>query len=162
MFLPPTAWSSELLADSYGEYLVAGLLADPLLKTTAAPVFDRAQTTLRQSNGVERDAYRRAQRAMAVRDRADYDRDLALRKFELAVQDAVGKNRNHPDYKRYFPSGLTAVVGAPMAAEQTYAGNRRLIEGFFRPSSARSDQQAGLASETPAQDATPPAPAPSR
>lgn len=59
MFTPSESSSSERLADFYGEYTLARLAADPETATLNKGL-EATQKVLRQVNGVEREAYRRA------------------------------------------------------------------------------------------------------
>jgi hypothetical protein len=54
---------------------------------------------------------------LALRDRADFELDQAVRKLELDALAAVGRDRTKSPYRELFLRGLTAIIAAPVPDE---------------------------------------------
>lgn len=94
-----------------GTYTISIFRADPEtagMEASFAAVQQELKTKHRESEDLE-EAVEEHDAVIIVRDRAV---DGIVRSFELRVLDLVGKNREDPRYRRYFPQGLRAVTEA--------------------------------------------------
>lgn len=135
MRMPHEASSSETILNSLGEYHAARLDADPVTRQLGGQ-FQPVQEELRRRNDAERTAARQEIRLMAQRDFADWDLDNAVRQVHLEVLKRCNNRQDTPDYRKYLPDGLTAIVGAALPAELQQV---KALEERLRPAS-QSDQ----------------------
>jgi hypothetical protein len=119
MQMPSEGTSSEVLLDSYGEYHLAALGAEPRAASLRAD-FAARQQALRDALAARQAAGRSAQAAEALKVRAEQNLEDVLREFELGLLAAVGKRRERDPYKRVFPKNLLGAlepVGLAQVAE---------------------------------------------
>jgi len=121
MRVPDVGASTERLLDSYGLYHLTRLQADPSLKDLA-DAFSLAQKRLKQRNDEFQAAEAAAMTALAVRDTKDDELDEAVRGFFLALLRKVLNNRKAPLFLKYFPDGVTPVIGAASEDEVRVVG----------------------------------------
>lgn len=96
---------------THGAFSIAAVRADPETNGMEAALFAvhiELKTKCRQVDDME-ETLQEKQAVIVVRDGAA---DNVVRSFELRLLDMVGKNRNDPRYRRYFPAGLRAVTEA--------------------------------------------------
>lgn len=113
MFTPAIAMQAARLRDSFGDYLVAQLKAEPALNEIAN-FFCEAQQRL----SGRMDAHERARRvslnALAARDRVHDRLDDAVRFFGYAVRASAIHDARAPLYRHYFPGGTPGVTRSPL------------------------------------------------
>ncbi len=100
----------------FGLYHLTRLKADKSLKEMA-DAFEKSQERLKQRIEAYRAAEASAMTAMAVRDGEDAAFDDAVGQLALDILKITGNSRKAPLYLKYFPDGMTAIVGAPLEAE---------------------------------------------
>lgn len=94
-----------------GAFTIACVRADPETKGLEAPfaaVHVGLKAKARHIEDVE-ETLDEHEAVLIVRDRAA---DKLVRSFDLRLLDLVGKNRDAPQYRRYFSQGLRAVTEA--------------------------------------------------
>lgn len=116
MRLPAMATGGETLLRVYGLYHLTRLKADKTLKEMAE-AFGKSQDRLKQRIEAYRAAEASAMTAMAVRDGEDAAFDDAVGQLALDILKITGNSKKAPLYLKYFPDGMTAIVGAPLEAE---------------------------------------------
>lgn len=116
MRLPAMATGGETLLRVYGLYHLTRLKADKSLKEMAE-AFGNSQDRLKQRIEAYRAAEASAMTAMAVRDGEDAAFDDAVGQLALDILKITGNSKKAPLYLKYFPDGMTAIVGAPLEAE---------------------------------------------
>ncbi len=114
MFTPRSSYSSEILLDVYGTYLIARLKADPTVASVHAG-FEKAQVTLTKANDRQRSSRRIVQETLSARDFAAFVLSRQVSQFQLAVLAHVDRERSSPLYGRYFPDGITGFAGLSLA-----------------------------------------------
>lgn len=121
MRMPDNEAKTDVLLDSYGEYLLARLEARKETKELAQ-LLEGTQEALRKKLETENAMERAVQHAMAARDEADARLDGTIRDFYMAVQKGWTNRQTNPLNLKYFPNGLTAVTLAPLAEEIVLTG----------------------------------------
>jgi hypothetical protein len=122
MRLPNQTTSGETLQSTYGLYHLTRLKADPEC-TDLATAFQAAQDQLKTRLDQHGAARANAMTALAVRDAQNAALGRQVRGFCLAVLARVNNNRRTALYQTYFPSGLRAVISAPIDVELTRVGS---------------------------------------
>ncbi len=103
----------------HSAFTVAGVAADPDVAGLEKGLADEHHDLKKQSRALE-DLEDEVQKKRAVFLGKDARCDRIVRSFELRLLDLVGKKRNDPLYRRYFPEGLREVTEAePRATEPT-------------------------------------------
>lgn len=100
---------------THGAFTIAAVRADPDthgLEIPFATVHGQLKTKWRALEDLD-ETVEEHEAVIVVRDRAA---DKVVRSFELRLLDVVGKNRDDPRYRRYFPDGLRAVTEADARA----------------------------------------------
>lgn len=123
--MPKEGASSETLLDSYGEYHLAALGAEPRAEHIAAE-FGNRQRSLRRALEARLAAERAAQATEALKIRGEADVEAKIRELELFVFAAARKNRKSDLYLRFFPKNLTGAIeptGAAQVAEAERLAN---------------------------------------
>ena len=116
MRLPNLSLSGDTFMRIFGLYHLTRLKADKSLKEMA-DAFEKSQERLKQRIEAYRAAEASAMTAMAVRDGEDAAFDDAVGQLALDVLKITGNSKKAPLYLKYFPDGMTAIVGAPLEAE---------------------------------------------
>ncbi|MBI2899564.1 MAG: hypothetical protein HYY17_05225 [Planctomycetes bacterium] len=122
MYVPDEGTASETLADFYGEYAIARLLADDRARKVGEGL-QKAQEGLRKADDEERAAARSATRALAVRDAADARLDAAVRDLWLEARRLSGNKNEAPLMKALFPTGLNPIIRASTEDEPVRVGS---------------------------------------
>ena len=116
MRLPALSLSGDTLLRTYGVYHLTRLKADKAMKEMVA-AFEQSQDRLKQRIEAYKAAEASAMTAMAVRDGEDAAFDDAVGQLALDILKITGNSKKAPLYLKYFPDGMTAIVGAPLEAE---------------------------------------------
>jgi hypothetical protein len=121
MSIPRESSSSAVIRRGV-KYHVAALKADP-----AAAHLEPATSSLGNALKAAAEAVENAETALAearaLHTRADLELDSALRNAELAIMEAVSKNRSAPQYRAILPSGLSALVAGSGEAQARVVRN---------------------------------------
>ncbi len=105
MFIPQVHRSSKVLADTYGDYVLARLRAD--VDTHAVlPAFEMAQEALRVAWAGKRAARRTMREMLAQRMEADRRMQRHVSRFEAEMLARVERNRRDRMYECCFPDGI--------------------------------------------------------
>jgi hypothetical protein len=94
-----------------GAFTIAAVRADPETKNLET-AFATVHVNMRSKYRFVEDLEQTLEEAEAIIEVRDRTTDKTLRSFELRLLDLVGKNREDPRYRRYFPEGLRAVTEA--------------------------------------------------
>ena len=116
MRLPALSLSGDTLLRTYGVYHLTRLKADKAMKEMVA-AFEQSQDRLKQRIEAYKAAEASAMTAMAVRDGEDAAFDDAVGQLALDILKITGNSKKAPLYLKYFPDGMTAIVGAPLESE---------------------------------------------
>jgi hypothetical protein len=101
----------------HSAFTVAGVAADPDVAGLEKGLAKEHHDLKKQARALE-DLEEEVQKKRAVFLGKDARCDRIVRSFELRLLDLVGKKRNDPLYRRYFPTGLREVTEAePRAIE---------------------------------------------
>lgn len=92
-------------------YTIARVAADPQTKGLESSL-ESAHVALQQALRQGEDLEYEEQKKTAVHDAKDEHNDDNIEGFELALLAHVKKNRNDPQYIRYFPNGLREITAA--------------------------------------------------
>ena len=116
MKLPNLTLSGDTFYRTFGIYHLTRLKADKSQKEMA-DAFGNSQDRLKQRIEAYRAAEASAMTAMAVRDGEDAAFDDAVGQLALDILKITGNSKKAPLYLKYFPDGMSAIVGAPLEAE---------------------------------------------
>ncbi len=138
MEMPDASASSETLLDTYGEYHLTALGAEPQAEDIEA-MFSLRQSALRDALRARESAERLAQQMEALKVRAETEVENKIREIELMVLGVVNKKRDLDPYAIIFPKKLTGAL-KPSGAAQAKEGHR--IANLIAPT--EGDPVAGL------------------
>lgn len=116
MRLPNLSFSGDTFQRVYGLYHLTRLKADKAMKEMA-DAFEQSQERLKQRIEAYKAAEASAMTAMAVRDGEDAVFDDAVCQLALDILKITGNSRKAPLYLKYFPDGMSRIVGAPLEVE---------------------------------------------
>lgn len=108
--------SAERLLNVYGLYHLSRLRADADA-ACLAEAFGLTQDALKMKMEETQDAEVAAVTAMAVRDAKDDELDDAVRALYFKLLQKVLNKREDPLFLRYFPDGMSAIIGPPPEEE---------------------------------------------
>ena len=121
MRVPDVGFSAERLHAVYGLYHLSRLRADTTMAELAM-AFEQAQNALKKRMEEAVEVQMTAMTALAIRDARDDELDDAVRGFYFDLLSTVVNNRTDPTFLRYFPDGMTAVIGLPPVDEVRSVG----------------------------------------
>ena len=116
MRCPDVGSSAERLVNVYGLYHVSRLRADADA-AGLAEAFSQAQDALKKKMEDAQDAEVAAMTAMTVPDAKDDELDDAVRALYFKLLQKVLNKREDPLFLRYFPDGMSAIIGPPPEEE---------------------------------------------
>ena len=129
MEMPQASASTDTILDTYGEFHLAGMKAEPEAAEISTD-FETSQTTLRTTCDARKAADRVGVQVEALVYRAEIDLEKTLKQIEGRVLLFVDKNRKAEPYVTAFPNGLTGPL-APKGRAQSIEGRR--IVGTLGP-----------------------------